>query len=180
MGIFKLFGSLFSKPNTDSLAEGLVLEQPDRRQHERRNALPGTKVLIIDDSQTVLVALKKMLRSVGYETQEALDAEKGLLIANENPPDLIFLDIILPEMNGFTALRHLRQNPLTKDIPVIMISGNEQATEHFFGARIGADDFMKKPFSRMEVFARIERLLDTDLVPRRSVSRNNNSDESAI
>ena len=180
MGIFKLFGSLFSKPNTDSLAEGLALEQPDRRQHEPRNALPGTKVLIIDDSQTVLVALKKMLRSVGYETQEALDAEKGLLIANENRPDLIFLDIILPEMNGFTALRHLRQNPLTKDIPVIMISGNEQATEHFFGARIGADDFMKKPFSRMEVFARIERLLDTDLVPRRSVSRNNNSDESAI
>lgn len=174
MGIFKLFGSLFSKPTPEPLAHEQPAEQQDRRQHERRNARPGTKVLIIDDSQTVLVALKKMLRSAGYETQEALDAEKGLLMANDNPPDLIFLDIILPEMNGFTALRHFRQNPLTKDIPVIMISGNEQATEQFFGARIGADDFMKKPFSRLEVFARIELLLDTDLVPRRSVSRPSN------
>ena len=85
-------------------------------------------------------------------------------------PELIFLDIVLPRMNGFSALRHLRRDPATRDIPVIMISGNEQATEQFFGSAIGADDFMKKPFSRSEVFARIERLLDADLVPRRLVS----------
>jgi len=70
-------------------------------------------------------------------------------------------------MNGFAALRVLRRDPVTKLIPVIMISGNELATEEFYANRIGADDFMKKPFGRSEVFTRIERLLDADRVPRR-------------
>lgn len=171
--MLSMFKSLFGKPgqsakNPDSIdLFTLPISHPDRRTRERRDARPGTRVMIIDDSQTILVALKKTLRSAGYETSEYLDAEKGLEAAFTNPPELIFLDIILPGMNGFTALRQLRQNPLTKDIPVIMISGNEQATEQFFGARIGADDFMKKPFSRYEVFARIELLLDIELVPRR-------------
>ena len=65
-------------------------------------------------------------------------------------------------MNGFAALRLLRRDPHTKNIPIIMISSNEQATEQFFGSRIGADDFMKKPFSRAEVFSRLERLLGKD------------------
>ena len=70
-------------------------------------------------------------------------------------------------MNGFTALRAIRRDPLIRDIPVIMMSGNEQAMEQFYGSRIGADDFMKKPFSRDELFFRIEQLLDDDFVPRR-------------
>ena len=65
------------------------------------------------------------------------------------------------------ALRIMRRDPATRDIPVIMISGNEHATEQFYAQRIGADDFMKKPFSRSEVFARIEKLLDADRVPKR-------------
>lgn len=72
-------------------------------------------------------------------------------------------------MNGFAALRALRRDGCTWQIPVIMMSGNEKATEQFFGTRIGADDFMKKPFSRLEVFSRIEQLLDEDLVPRRRI-----------
>ena len=60
-----------------------------------------------------------------------------------------------------------RRDPRTKDIPIIMISGNEQATEQFYAQRIGADDFMKKPFSRAEVFMRIERLLNADKMPYR-------------
>ena len=59
----------------------------------------------------------------------------------------------------------MRQNPITKDVPIIMISGNEQATEQFYVQRIGADDFMKKPFSRAELFTRIEKLLNKDFVP---------------
>jgi DNA-binding response OmpR family regulator len=86
-------------------------------------------------------------------------------------PAIVFLDIVLPGMNGFSALRMIRRNPLTRDIPVIMMSGNEQATEQFFGTRIGADDFLKKPFSRFEVFSRIERLLDDSLIPRRIVPK---------
>ena len=84
-------------------------------------------------------------------------------------PDLVFLDIILPGMNGFGALRAIRKNPSTQHVPVIMISGNEHATEQFYANRIGADDFMKKPFSRYEIFARIENLLDPELVPRRKM-----------
>jgi twitching motility two-component system response regulator PilH len=96
---------------------------------------------------------------------EAEDAEKGLEIAYRDNPAIIFLDIVLPGMSGFTALRHLRQDPRTKNIPIIMISGNEQATEQFYVQRIGADDFMKKPFSRAELFTRIQKLLDKNLVP---------------
>ncbi|MPN41333.1 Phosphate regulon transcriptional regulatory protein PhoB [bioreactor metagenome] len=73
-------------------------------------------------------------------------------------------------MNGFAALRAIRRDPMTRDIPVIMMSGNEQAMEQFFGTRIGADDFMKKPFSRYEIFFRIERLLDENLIPRRATA----------
>lgn len=74
-------------------------------------------------------------------------------------------------MDGFAALRQLRRDPETRDIPIIMISGNEQAAQQFYASRIGADDFMKKPFSREEVLARIEQLLDEHAVPRRRVPR---------
>lgn len=140
---------------------------PERRTRERCNAAPGTRVLIIDDSATIVALLRRMLRQNELATLEAGDAEAGIELARGERPDLIFLDIVLPGMNGFAALRALRKDPVTQDIPVIMISGNEQATEQFYAHRIGADDFMKKPFSRSEVFARIERLLDPDQVPRR-------------
>lgn len=139
----------------------------ERRRNKRVNARDETRALIIDDSPTIVFALKKILQSAGFITLEALDAESGISIARAETPDLIFLDIILPGVNGFAALRTLRKDPATSHIPIIMISGNEQATELFFGSRTGADDFMKKPFSRFEVFARIERLLDANMVPRR-------------
>lgn len=140
----------------------------DRREKKRVNAREGTRVLIIDDSATIVALLRKMLRQNGYVTLEAENAEKGVEMARTEVPDLIFLDIVLPGMNGFAALRLLRREPITKTIPIIMISGNEQATEQFYAQRIGADDFMKKPFARAEVFARIERLLDTNKIPRRA------------
>jgi twitching motility two-component system response regulator PilH len=137
-------------------------------------------VLIIDDSKTVVMAIKKYLRSAGYETFEAFDAETGLSMIRANPPELIFLDIMLPGMNGFTALRTIRRDPLIRDIPVIMMSGNEQAMEQFYGSRIGADDFMKKPFSRDELFFRIEQLLDDNCVPRRAKVDSNTVPEHSI
>jgi len=136
----------------------------------RKDGRKGLTALIIDDSPTVVAALRKILRSAGYNTREALDAEQGLALIELEPPDLVFLDIILPGMNGFNALRLIRKNPASQHIPVIMISGNEHATEQFYANRIGADDFMKKPFSRFEIFARIETLLDAQMVPRRKAS----------
>ncbi len=169
MGIFDKIRSAFSNTELESRIDTDTGEsvKSERRRKKRLNARDDTRALIIDDSPTVVFALKKILRSAGFVTLEALDAESGLILARTELPDLIFLDIILPGVNGFAALRTLRRDPLTQHIPVIMISGNEQATELFFGSRIGADDFMKKPFSRLEVFTRIERLLDADMVPRR-------------
>lgn len=141
----------------------------ERREKPRVNAREGTRVLIVDDSTLIVALLRKFLRQNGYVTLEANDAETGVEKARAEVPDLIFLDIVLPGMNGFAALRMLRRDPITKDIPIIMISGNEQATEQFYAQRIGADDFMKKPFSREEVFVRIERLLNAQLVPKRHV-----------
>lgn len=145
----------------------------ERRDGERVNAREGTRVLVIDDSTTVLAVLRRYLEQNQYIVLEAETAEAGIQIARDEKPDLIFLDIVLPGMNGFTALRTLRREAGTKDIPVIMMSGNEQATEQFYAQRIGADDFMKKPFSRPELFARIERLLDADKVPKRYAAGGN-------
>ena len=143
-------------------------KEPERRERPRRNAREGTRVLIVDDSPTIVSVLRRLLQQNGYLTLEAPDAEKGVEIALAERPDLIFLDIVLPGMNGFAALRLLRREASTRHIPIIMMSGNEQATEQFYAQRIGADDFMKKPFSRAEVFVRIERLLDSALVPKRA------------
>lgn len=139
----------------------------DRRSKSRISARKGTRVLIVDDSATIVALLSRMLKQNAFETFEAVDAEQGIALAHSERPDLIFLDIVLPGMDGFAALRLLRRDPLTKPMPVIMISGNQQATEHFYAQRIGADDFIKKPFSRADVFDAIERLLDTEFVPRR-------------
>ena len=139
----------------------------DRRARSRVHARGDTRFLIVDDSTTVVALLRRMLRQNHFQTLEAGDAEQGVELARTHKPDLIFLDIVLPGMSGFEALRRLRRDPLTRAIPIIMISGNVQATEQFYLQRIGADDFMKKPFSRAEVFGRIERLLGEDRVPRR-------------
>ena len=172
MAIFSKIRSLFASSN--SPAELLPVVDPtghlpDRRLRPRLNARPALRVLVIDDSTTVCAAMRKMLESIGLTVRVAADAETGLAMAQADPPDLIFLDIVLPNRNGFSALRVLRRNALTRTIPVIMISGNAQATEQYFGSAIGADDFMKKPFSRLEVFERIENLLDEQHVPRRKV-----------
>ena len=140
----------------------------DRRRTNRVNGREGTRILVIDDSPTIVALIKRMLVQNDYICLEAFDAESGLELAFGELPDLIFLDIVLPGMDGFSALRTLRRDPRTKTIPVVMISGNEQATEQFYVQRIGADDFMKKPFSRAKVFNRIERLLDADRIPRRA------------
>lgn len=171
MGILdKIRSTLASGRSRPEPEEDGILETPgqaDRRRNERLNARPGTRTQIIDDSTTIVYSLKKTLQSVGYEPLIAMDAESGLSLARTEVPELIVLDIILPVANGFSVLRTLRKDPETTPISIIMMSGNEQAAELFYGIKTGADDFMKKPFARFEVFARIERLLDADRVPRR-------------
>lgn len=169
MSIFRQIRSLLGKtevapPTTAETGNPAKPATPpapvERRSRKRLNTHKGRRVLVIDDSPTVVAVLRKILRSAGCVALEAPDAEKGLELVRREKPDLVFLDIVLPGMSGFAALRLLRRDPLTQHIPVVMISGNEQATEQFYAKRIGADDFMKKPFSRFEVFARIDRLIE--------------------
>lgn len=148
---FELFKKLFGGSG----------EASERRAAPRLNAQQGTRVLVIDDSATIVAVLGKMLRQAGYDVLKAGDAESGLEIARQERPDLIFLDIVLPGMNGFAALRQLRRDPGTQKTPIIMISGNMQATEQYYAQRIGADDFMKKPFGRGEVFTRLQKLIES-------------------
>jgi CheY-like chemotaxis protein len=153
---------------------------PERREKIRRGARPGIRALVIDDSPTIVALIRRMLQQNAFEVLEALDAESGIEIARRELPDLVLLDIVLPGMDGFNALRTLRRDPLTKDVPVIMISGNAQATEQFYVQRIGADDFMKKPFSRAELFSRIEALLDEDGIPRHHARPGTRAEAAAL
>jgi CheY-like chemotaxis protein len=139
----------------------------DRRHADRVDAREGLRILVIDDSATIVAVLRKMLLQARYTVAGAGDAETGLEFARRELPELILLDIVLPGMSGFDALRQLRRDPATRHIPVIMISGNLQATEQFYVRRIGADDFMKKPFGRAEVFERIRALVEAGRLPRR-------------
>lgn len=172
-----LFGWLRPKPpapepEDEYIVPNTVLVLPvNRRERTRVDPRHGTQVLIIDDSPTILSSLGKLLKSADCLTLEADNAERGLEIARDERPHLIFLDIMLPGMNGYSALRKIRRDPELKDIPVIAMSSSEKAAEYYFGELSEADDFMKKPFSRHEVFRRIERLLDVNRTPRRFGNR---------
>jgi len=132
---------------------------PGERRAVPRSGVPkGAWVLVVDDSATIRAVLGKMLSQDGHVVLKAPDGETAIEMARREKPDLIFLDIVMPGMNGFAVLRALRREPETHGIPIVMISGNLQATEQFYVQRFGADDFMKKPFGRSEVFARIQHL----------------------
>lgn len=134
-------------------------EASAQRLEIRRQAPAGTRMLVVDDSPTICAVLGRMLEQDGYAVQKAADGEHALELAKAEPPELIFLDIVLPGINGFAVLRALRHDPRTAHVPIVMISGNQQATEQFYVQRYGADDFMKKPFGRAEVTASIDMLV---------------------
>lgn len=145
----------------------LVGGSQERRVESRVQARAGLRVLVVDDSATIRAVLGKMLTQDGYEVLKAADGEEALVLARSELPALIFLDIVLPGMSGFSVLRQLRRDAVTREIPIVMISGNVQATEQFYVQRFGADDFMKKPFGRSEVFDRIRKLVDGGKLPQR-------------
>jgi CheY-like chemotaxis protein len=141
---------------------------PEAVHHGRTlQAASGAKMLVVDDSPTIRAVLGKMLGQEGYAVQKAVDGESALELAKTEQPDMIFLDIVLPGINGFAVLRALRHDPLTQHIPIVMISGNQQATEQFYVQRFGADDFIKKPFGLREVQQSIHLLVHAGRLPKR-------------
>lgn len=148
----------------------LVNQNPapdERRVDDRLRASLGARVLVVDDSATIRAVLGKMLAQDGYEAFKAADGESAIEMAQTQLPDLIFLDIVLPGMSGFAVLRALRRDSRTRTTPIIMMSGNQQATEQFYVQRFGADGFIKKPFGRVEVFHAVRSLVQAGRIPAR-------------
>ena len=136
--------------------------EQDKTERRSRDRIPPSErdtVLIVDDSRTAVYVLKTMLEQSGFTTFSASDGESGIQAAKEKQPRLILMDVVMPGINGFQATRQLRQDPSTRDIPIILISGNQQVTEQVWGRRLGANDFLSKPIQRGLLFYKVETLL---------------------
>ena len=111
------------------------------------------KVLIVEDEKNIVDILRFNLRKEGYDTLEAFDGVTGLRLALEESPDLILLDLMLPEMNGFEVCKLLRDKG--KNTPVLIITAREEEKDKILGLDLGADDYITKPFSMRELIARV-------------------------
>ena len=138
--------------NFKSVFGGRQSNGGDRRSEDRVKLPDEALILIVDDSRTAIAVLKKTLEPTGYSIISAANGEEGIDMAKLHKPDLILMDVIMPGLNGFQATRILRKETTTSDIPIIIISGNEQATEKFWGLRVGANGFLAKPVDRSELF----------------------------
>ncbi len=110
-------------------------------------------VLIIEDEQTIIDILKFNLEKEGYLVFEAMDGATGLEYALSKNPDLILLDVMLPQMDGFEVCRRIREKSA---VPIIMLTAREEEVDKVLGLELGADDYMTKPFSIRELTARIK------------------------
>jgi len=138
----------------------------DRRSKPRQPKTRVIKVLIVDDSRTVVHSLRSVLEQDGYYVMEAYDGMTAIELAKVHQPDLILMDVIMPGLNGFQATRKIRKDPATHSIPIIIISATEQPTEQFWLSKLGANDFLGKPIIRGDLFNKVE----SQLYPRQVVA----------
>ena len=116
-------------------------------------------ILIIDDSPTELHLFQKMLEKGGFETLVADSGEEGIRKAQTSRPDCILMDVVMPGMNGFQATRKLTQDPVTANIPVIMITTKDQETDKIWGMRQGAVEYLVKPVDAKQLVAKINAVM---------------------
>ncbi len=112
------------------------------------------KVLIVEDEKGIVDILRYNLSHEGYETLEAFDGLTGLRLAQEQSPDLILLDLMLPGLDGLSVCRALRESG--NQTPVLMITAREEENDKVLGLELGADDYITKPFSMRELLARVK------------------------
>lgn len=139
--------------------------QPPSGTHEQNNSV-GKKpeILVVEDTPESLYLLSTVLTEAGYAVREAPNGELALWTASRHPPDLILLDIRMPGMNGFEVCRRLKDDPATASVPVIFLSALSDREDKTEGFAAGAVDYVTKPFSEMEVLARVRthlRLAET-------------------
>jgi two-component system alkaline phosphatase synthesis response regulator PhoP len=117
------------------------------------------KILIVDDEMSTLMPLKRSLESENYAVVEAYDGHEAIKKANEEIPDLIILDLMLPGMDGIEVCQHLKTDTQTEKIPIIMLTAKDNINDKVEGLQIGADDYVTKPFVLKELKARIKSVM---------------------
>jgi len=117
------------------------------------------KMLIIEDEKDIVKMLDYNLKKEGFKTLSAYNGEDGLDMASKENPDLILLDLMLPEIDGFDVCKALKSDPKTSHIPIIILTAKDQETDKIVGLELGADDYVTKPFSPRELIARIKAVL---------------------
>lgn len=117
------------------------------------------KILVIDDDKNINELVKINLELAGYKVIQALDGIKGFALAKQELPNAIVLDVMMPEVDGYTVAQRIRQNPDTKNIPILMLTALSQLNDKVRGFDIGVDDYLVKPFEMEELKVRIRALL---------------------
>ncbi len=119
----------------------------------------GKKILIADDNENIREALTYLLEDEGYKIRLAKDGADALKQTRELRPDILFLDIMMPVMNGYDVCRAIKTDPELKDIYVIMLTAKGQVAEQERGKDAGANEYIVKPFSPMEILSKVKTIL---------------------
>jgi two-component system response regulator ResD len=127
-----------------------------------RQRPPRARILLVDDDVTVANLLGRYLAREGYAVESVADGVAALECAAANVPDLVLLDLMLPRVSGIDVCRRLRA---TTSVPIIMLTARGEENDRVFGLKLGADDYVVKPFSPREVIARIESVLRRATTP---------------
>ena len=122
----------------------------------------AARILVVDDTPANIQTLTATLKAKGYQVSVATHGRQALEVVSRIRPDLILLDVVMPEMDGFEACRHLKANPDTRDIPVIFLTARTEATDIVQGFELGALDYVAKPFNSHELLARVNTHLTMD------------------
>lgn len=123
------------------------------------------RILIVDDSPSQLMGIRRIVESLGHEALTAEDGAAGVEAARRELPDLILMDVVMPNLNGFQATRSITRDPATKHIPVILVTTKDQETDKVWGMRQGARAYITKPFSDTELSETISTAIATDPLP---------------
>jgi len=121
--------------------------------------VPKTKILVIEDEADILEVIQYNLTREGYKVIPCRDGEQGLSRARTDAPNLVLLDLMLPGLDGLEVCKAMKQDPVTRNVPVIMVTAKGEESDIILGLGLGADDYLTKPFSPKELVARIKVVL---------------------
>ncbi|HXK28084.1 MAG TPA: response regulator [Candidatus Binatia bacterium] len=117
------------------------------------------KILLVDDSETILMMEQMILQKESYEIVMARDGKEGIKKAVEMKPDLILMDVVMPKMNGFEAVKWLRQREETKSVPIVMVTTEAEMESMEAGYVCGCSDYVVKPIDGLELLTKVKNLL---------------------